>query len=119
MKMAEQKKQVLIERPWGGYTILKKTNLYWVKKLFVNKSKRLSLQSHALRNEVWYVLSGEILVQLGNKEKHLYAGDVIFIPKLRKHRITAVKKSCVLEFAFGRVLESDIVRYEDDFGRTK
>lgn len=106
-----------IVRPWGGYTILKKSSLYWVKKLYVNRSKRLSLQSHMLRNEVWIVLSGEIIVQIGGKEKQIGAGEVVFIPKKRKHRITAVKKSCILEVAFGRVLESDIVRYEDDFGR--
>lgn len=106
-----------IKRPWGGYTILKKTNLFWVKKLYIGKNKRLSLQSHALRNEIWVVLNGTVDAQIGTKHKKSKIGDVFFIPKKRKHRILGITDACVLEFAFGRVLEKDIIRYEDDYGR--
>jgi len=105
-------------KPWGGYTILKKTRLFWVKKLFINKEARLSLQSHYYRNEVWFILSGHIEAQIGNAFQRATKGDVIFVPIKKKHRIIGVSKACVLEFAFGRVLERDIIRYEDDYGRT-
>jgi len=39
-------------------------------------------------------------------------------PIKKKHRIIGINEACVLELAFGRVLETDIVRYEDDYGRT-
>lgn len=106
-----------IKRPWGSYTILKKTNKYWVKKLFIRKHARLSLQSHQFRDEVWFVLNGNILAQVGNKVYHAKKSDVIFIPKEKQHRITAITKACVLEISFGNVLERDIIRYEDDYGR--
>jgi mannose-6-phosphate isomerase len=106
-----------IEHPWGGYTILKKTNSYWAKKLFVHKNARLSLQSHQYRSEIWFVLSGTIMAQVSNKEQEAQKGALVFIPKKAKHRITGLTDACVLEIAFGRVLERDIVRYEDDYGR--
>ena len=106
-----------IKRPWGGYTILKKTHFFWIKKLFVHQHKRLSLQSHHYRHEVWVVLCGKINVQIGNSYQVATSGDVLYIPKKRKHRITGLTNACVLEIAFGRVLETDIIRYEDDFGR--
>lgn len=111
------KENAEIVRPWGGYSILKKSKIFWVKKLYVNVDARLSLQSHNQRYEVWYVLSGAIDAQVGNKIQHAQTGDVIYIPLKRKHRIIGVKDACVLEFAFGKVLEHDIIRYEDDYGR--
>ena len=106
-----------IVRPWGGYTIMKKTNTYWVKKLYVKKGARLSLQRHQHRDEVWYVLSGEITACIGNKQYPAKSGEVVHIPKETKHRIVGTKEAVVLEVAFGKVLERDIVRYEDDYGR--
>lgn len=107
-----------ISRPWGGYTIVKKSKDHWIKKLFINSKARLSLQSHECRNEVWYVCSGTIKVQNGNRIKKGKSGDVFFIPKKKKHRIIGVNNACVLEIAFGRVLERDIIRYKDDYGRS-
>jgi mannose-6-phosphate isomerase-like protein (cupin superfamily) len=106
-----------IARPWGGYTILKKREHFWVKKLFVDRGAKLSLQSHEFRSELWFVIFGTIEAQIGNHIQRAEAGDVIFVPLKRKHRITGIKKACVLEFAFGQVLEHDITRYEDDYGR--
>ncbi|GAG20997.1 unnamed protein product [marine sediment metagenome] len=106
-----------VRRPWGGYTILKKTNKYWVKKLFVRKHTRISLQSHQYRDEIWFILSGKIIAFIGNKNYEAKQGDVIFVPKKKKHRIEGISEACILEVAFGRVLERDIVRYEDDYGR--
>lgn len=111
------KEKADIMRPWGGYTILKKTNNYWVKKLFINKDARLSLQSHEHREEIWFVLSGKIEARIGNKSKKIIPGEVVFVPKNTKHRIMGITNSSLLEVAFGKVLERDIARYEDDYNR--
>lgn len=107
----------MIKRPWGGYIILKKTAGYWVKKLFVHPKARLSLQSHEHRQEVWYILSGKIIAQIGSKKHSGNSGDVFIVPKKKKHRIIGVEKAVILEVAFGKTLETDIKRYEDDYGR--
>lgn len=114
--MTKEKPDVI--RPWGGYTIIKKTSSHWIKKLYVHKKARLSLQSHQHRDEVWCVLSGEIQAQIGTKCVSVKPGETVFVPKNKKHRIIGVSEACVLEVAFGKVLERDIIRYEDDYGRT-
>ncbi len=106
-----------VKRPWGGYTILKKAQDHWIKKLFVHANARLSLQSHELRDEVWYVLSGSITAHIGTKKHHAQPGDVLYVPKKKKHRIIGVTEAVILEVATGRTLETDIERYEDDYGR--
>jgi len=106
-----------VKRPWGGYTIFKKTSSYWVKKLFVSRNSRLSLQSHKLRTEVWVVLEGSIIARVGNKEHKGKKGDFFVVLPKQKHRITGIENACILEIAFGLVLERDITRYEDDYGR--
>ena len=108
-----------IVRPWGGYTILKKTSKFWIKKLHINKNSRLSLQSHKDRNEVWIVESGTIIAQIGKQQHQAKAGDIFFVPKGKKHRLSATTKACVLEIAFGKTAETDILRYEDDYGRIR
>jgi len=107
----------MVKRPWGGYLILRKKTNFWVKKLYVNEGARLSLQRHQHRNELWLVLNGKISAQVGNQTREVNEGELVFVPKNTKHRITGLSQATVLEFAFGKVLERDIERFEDDFGR--
>ena len=109
------KKTVL--KPWGKYEILEMDNKHWIKKLFIKKGHRFSLQSHKERVEIWIVLSGSIDAVKGNKTHKLQEEDIIKIERGEKHRITGSEDSWILEIAFGKVREEDIVRYEDDYGR--
>jgi mannose-6-phosphate isomerase-like protein (cupin superfamily) len=108
----------MVPKPWGGYTVLKKNHGLWIKKLFIKKGERISLQSHELRTEVWVVISGEIEAQVGNARHVAGPDDVIVVGPHRKHRIAGITDACVMELAQGIVREHDIVRYEDDYGRT-
>ncbi|HEY9024372.1 MAG TPA: phosphomannose isomerase type II C-terminal cupin domain [Burkholderiaceae bacterium] len=107
----------LVPRPWGGYVVLCSTPSVWVKKLFIHGGERTSLQRHRERSEAWYVLSGRIEVVVGNRAWHCVPGDAVLVPQGRLHRITGLSDACVLEVAYGRVRESDIVRDDDDYGR--
>lgn len=108
-----------ILKPWGKYVILEKKRNYWIKKLFVRQGERLSLQSHKDRNEFWIVLSGLIEIVQGKSNLKLKGGEFLKINKKEKHRITGLKESWILEAAFGKVRERDIVRFKDDYGRIK
>ncbi len=110
----------LVKRPWGQYLILEKHPNYWLKKLFINKSEQLSLQSHKHRYEIWIVLSGKIRVQNGSVAKLiLKPGEYLKINKNTKHRICGITAAVILEAAFGKPQEKDIIRYEDKYGRVK
>lgn len=121
MKKAQKKTQdKKVTRPWGGYEIIEKNNTYWIKKLYVSKDKRTSLQSHKQREEVWTVLRGTVKAthgKDGKKRAVLSVGDMIRVPQGEVHRLYGVTNAVVLETAFGRPLEGDITRYEDDYGR--
>lgn len=98
---------------------MEETERYWIKKLFVDEGARLSLQSHKNRDEILVVLSGKIVVLKGDTRHILNKGEFLKINKKEKHRIEGIKKACVLEAAFGKVEERDIIRYQDDYGRVK
>ena len=110
------------ERPWGNYTVLHTNETCQVKKLVVNPGKRISLQSHKFRAEHWFIVSGQGTAELDGKKIVIGPGDSIDVPIGSKHRITCTSE---LELVFIEVqtgssfAEDDIVRYEDDFNRTK
>jgi len=110
----------LVKKPWGGYLVLEKySNAYWLKKLFIHKGEELSLQSHQNRSEIWIVLKGRIRVQKEDSFSILRKGEFIKINKKEKHRIYGITNAQVLEVAFGKVEEEDIIRYQDKYGRIK
>jgi mannose-6-phosphate isomerase len=109
------------ERPWGNYTVLISDSTYQVKKLVVYPGKRLSLQSHKFRAEHWFIVSGVGFVQIENENKEVAAGDSVNIPIGAKHRISCTSKDPLtfVEVQTGNSFdENDIIRHEDDFGRS-
>jgi mannose-6-phosphate isomerase-like protein (cupin superfamily) len=109
------------ERPWGSYEILKREPGMWVKRIEVKPNARFSLQKHMQRSEHWVVVRGEGIVTRGLRKIAVTAGDSIDIPLGKKHRMTnkTALPLVFIEIAFGDQLsEDDIVRFEDDYGRT-
>ena len=109
------------ERPWGNYTVLYRDETCQVKKLVVNPGKRISLQSHKFRAEHWFIVSGRGTAMIDNLEISVRPGDSIDVPIGAKHRISCTSKSDLvfIEVQTGSSFEeNDIVRYEDDFGRS-
>ncbi|MDG6909314.1 MAG: phosphomannose isomerase type II C-terminal cupin domain [Nitrososphaerota archaeon] len=108
-----------VERPWGSYTLVGKwSGKITVKVLRISPGGRLSLQRHRRRDEEWLCLEGKARVRVGAKEFGMKAGDRTFVPRNRLHRISSEKGAEFLEVSYGRFSEGDIVRVEDDYGRT-
>lgn len=108
------------ERPWGRYDVLKEGQGFKVKELVVYPGQRISLQKHDFRHEMWSVAQGKALVTKDDKEFTLEKGDSIDIPLGCKHRVKNIGSSnlVIIEMQQGeRVLEEDIVRFDDDYGR--
>ncbi|WP_457753883.1 mannose-1-phosphate guanylyltransferase/mannose-6-phosphate isomerase [Thermococcus sp.] len=108
-------------RPWGSYTILEEGDRYKIKRLTVLPGKRLSLQMHYHRSEHWVVVRGTAKVVVEDKEMLLRPGESVFIPAGVKHRLENPGKVVleVIETQIGEYLgEDDIVRFQDDFGRS-
>ena len=109
-----------VYRPWGYYTVLAQGNGFLTKMIHVNSGQKLSVQSHNHRSEHWVVLEGTAKVVLEGKEHILSPGHSIDIgikdihslqnPYSEDLKIVEVQKGDLL-------IEEDIIRYEDMYGR--
>ena len=103
-------------RPWGRFEKFHENKSCTVKLIYVNANSRLSLQYHKKRSEFWKVIKGTAMVEIDEKRIVLGEGETITIPRQAKHRVLALKSECIiLEIAYGRFDENDIVRLEDDY----
>jgi mannose-6-phosphate isomerase-like protein (cupin superfamily) len=108
------------KRPWGRFEKLHENKPCTVKLIYINANSRLSLQYHMNRSEYWRVVRGTASVELDGKKFVLKEGDSIEIPRKAKHRLGSIDGGCVvLEIAYGKFDEADIVRLEDDYNRGK
>ena len=109
------------KRPWGMYRVLLETPYTKVKEIVINPMQRFSLQYHNHRSEVWTVVQGNGLVQLGSESEEIFTEDVIEIIEGEHHRMTAGEQGITfIEVQLsptGNFEENDIVRLEDDYGR--
>lgn len=113
-------KDAFTARPWGGYQIVSTAPSAAVKLLTVAPLSRLSLQTHAKRSEKWIPLTAGASAVIG--------GDLVFLEPLKEYEIgvgvqhrlinAGLVEVTILEILYGEYDEDDIVRIEDDFGRT-
>ena len=110
----------IVYRPWGYYKILHESKVFKIKAITVFPGKKLSLQLHNYRNEHWVVLCGVATVTKNTEHFKLNSNESIYIKAKEKHRLSNEENSIleVIEVSLGsKVVEDDIVRFEDDFGR--
>jgi mannose-6-phosphate isomerase len=108
-------------RPWGTYTVLDEGSSFKVKRIEVLPGKRLSYQKHAQRAEHWIVVEGVASVTLNDQELTVEVGESIDIPLGAAHRVAnnGTNLLVFIEVQRGNYLgEDDIVRLQDDFGRS-
>ena len=109
-------------RPWGKYINLFEGKGFLVKELTVNSKSSISLQKHYHRSEHWMVTQGKPKITINKKTFFKKDNESVFIPTGAIHRIENyfTKPVKIIEIQMGSILrESDIVRYEDVYGRIK
>ena len=108
-------------RPWGFFEVLARGPGWGLKRIVVRAGHRCSLQYHLNRSEAWLVIQGRGQAIIGARQPRLFPGRVVRIPRGVQHRIENAGPGDLrlMELQLGRVLsEEDIVRIEDDYGRT-
>ena len=116
------KKKNIYYRPWGRYVNLFEGKGFLIKELFVKPKGILSLQKHHHRSEHWLVTQGKPKITLNRDTFSKKQNDHIFIPLEAIHRIEnkGTKPVKIIEAQIGSILkESDIVRFQDVYGRIK
>jgi mannose-1-phosphate guanylyltransferase/mannose-6-phosphate isomerase len=109
-----------VYRPWGYYTVLGEGKGFLTKMIQVNPGQKLSVQSHNHRSEHWVVLEGRAKVVLEGKEHFLSPGHSVDIAVKEIHSLQNPYNEVlkIIEVQKGDILiEEDIIRYEDMYGR--
>ncbi|MFO1378551.1 MAG: mannose-1-phosphate guanylyltransferase/mannose-6-phosphate isomerase [Steroidobacteraceae bacterium] len=108
-------------RPWGSYDSIDNGDRFQVKHLKVKPGATLSLQMHHHRAEHWIVVSGTARITRNDETFLLSENESTYIPIGSRHRIENPGKVPlhIVEVQSGSYLgEDDIVRFEDQYGRT-
>jgi len=116
------KKNNIFYRPWGSYINLFSGKNFLIKEINVKPKGVLSLQKHFHRSEHWLITQGSPKITLNKKKFVKKTNETVFVPIGAIHRIENSNKTQVkiIEAQLGSILkETDIVRYEDVYGRAK
>ncbi|MDC0472959.1 sugar phosphate nucleotidyltransferase [Pelagibacteraceae bacterium] len=116
------KKSNIFYRPWGKYTNLFEGKGFLMKEINVKSKGLLSLQKHLHRSEHWLITQGIAKVTLNKKVYLKKKNETIFIPLGSIHRIQNNYKTTlkIIEAQVGSLLkETDIIRFQDIYGRVK
>ncbi len=111
-----------VYRPWGSYEGVDAGERFQVKRIAVKPGAALSLQMHHHRAEHWIVVRGTARVTCGAETFLLTENQSTYIPIGEKHRLenpgTVMLE--LIEVQSGSYLgEDDIVRFEDQYGRSE
>jgi mannose-1-phosphate guanylyltransferase/mannose-6-phosphate isomerase len=116
------KKKNIYYRPWGKYINFFVGKGFLVKEIHVKSKGLLSLQKHNHRSEHWLITKGIAKITLDNKIFLKKTNESIFIPLGSIHRVQNTYRSPlkIMEAQIGSILkETDIVRFQDIYGRVK
>ena len=108
-------------RPWGWYQTMDLGERFRVKRIVVKPGAKLSLQKHHHRAEHWVVVRGTAEVTRDDEVLVLHENESIYLPIGSVHRLANPGRIPVeiIEVQTGTYLEEDdIIRIEDEFGRT-
>jgi mannose-6-phosphate isomerase-like protein (cupin superfamily) len=115
---------MIVNKPWGHENIWALTEKYVGKILHINEGKRLSLQFHKVKEETIMVLEGtlELILEEGNRIEQrsviLKPGQTYHISPLTIHRFSASQGTDVKLVEVSTTEIHDVVRIEDDHGRS-
>jgi cytidyltransferase-like protein len=101
------------ERPWGYYRVLHEMPGIKVKELTVDPGKRLSMQRHQYRSELWFVGEGEAMLNwdYGGKKIKLYKQETINVNEWHQLENKTDKPLKIIEIQYGtNCIEEDIER---------
>tara|TARA_Y100000114_G_scaffold157079_1_gene186968 strand:+ start:2859 stop:3188 length:330 start_codon:yes stop_codon:yes gene_type:complete len=107
-----------VNKPWGHEIRWAITENYLGKILFIKRGMRLSKQYHEVKDESIYVLAGVLQLEVDDETIILKEGQSYRIKPGVVHRFCAPIDCSVrlVEVSTGEI--EDVVRLEDDYGRS-
>ena len=95
-----------VKKGWGHELWIVNKPEYCGKLLYFNKGKKCSWHYHKIKDEVFYLQSGKLLVKFSDEDDINFAKEFILNPKERfhvyvglKHQMIALEDSELFEFS--------------------
>lgn len=94
-----------VEKKWGKEIIVVNNDKYCGKILCLKKGKKFSMHYHMIKDETWYVSSGELILKWIDtssaiqNEKRIKKGDVVRIVPGLPHQLIACIDSEIFEIS--------------------
>ena len=108
-----------VTKPWGHELIFAENDRYGGKILHLEAGQSLSIQYHRRKDETFYVLQGEVRLEVGSdgamRELRLKPGEAFRILPGTRHRMSADLPADLVEVSSPEL--DDVVRLEDRYGR--
>jgi mannose-6-phosphate isomerase-like protein (cupin superfamily) len=116
---------VYVDKPWGYERIWAHTDKYVAKYIFIEAGHQLSRQYHEYKDETIYILRGPLVLELGPDNENdeiltlgLMEGEAYHVRPHAVHRFCAPPDLDVELIEVSTPEMSDVIRLEDDYGRT-
>lgn len=93
------------EKSWGSFRIIDIEEESLTIKVTLNPGHSMNYHSHARRDEVWTVISGQGRAVIDGKEITVKAGDVLAMPAGSKHTIFAETELKLIEVQLGKDID--------------
>lgn len=84
-----------VKKLWGKEEIIVNNELYCLKKMTLNEGYQCSLHYHLEKDETFIIDSGIMNIEVDDKMKTLYDGDIVRIKPNQKHRFSALTNDVV------------------------
>lgn len=98
------------EKAWGHEEWFHNGS-YCMKKLVLNKGWRCSMHFHKIKDEVFYLVKGKVLLEMGGLKLDMVVGDAIRVTPGTPHRFSGVEDSELIECS-SHHKDEDSVRIE-------
>lgn len=116
MKTSSQ--QTFVPKGWGFEKWITNNEKYCGKLLYFVKGKKCSWHFHKIKDEVFYIQSGKLLVTYGQSDNRdeaesiiLSRGDSFHVPTGLRHQMTALEDTEMFEFSTQH-FDEDSIRIE-------
>lgn len=93
------------KKGWGEEIWYVNNDKYCFKRLCFNEGARFSFHMHLIKEETWVIEKGVLEIEyrdLSNGDKILLTlreGDIVHVPPMNPHRLTAYEESVILEIS--------------------
>lgn len=112
--------KIITHKPWGNESIIKKTDKYVVKELYVKQNSSLSLQYHKRKIETLFLVDGKGFLETSIEDdwscQQMHYMFPYYVQPGLIHRLYTKNSDCLVVEISSTQLD-DVVRLKDRYGR--